>query len=249
METTAQTYNYRMGVGEVVNLLSAGGFYKILRATGSLSVSREGGSEIALVLPGQGERTDFQRLTFRNTSGAINNISVLIADDTFVDTRVYGTVEFVDGQAVRTKANNAYSCGLNLAGLAANASHFQLWNPVGSGINCFVTELAMAGYSAGSAWQIRKNTAPLSTPASGVISKDMSAANHPTLLAFSQQDPTLLGNNATGGRFTTGASQSFVHRPTDPYMVRPGNGLILVNSTLGGDNVSNIQFYTEAIET
>lgn len=239
-----------MGVGEVINLLSAGGFYKILRATGSLSVSREGGSEIALVLPGQGERTDFQRLTFRNTSGAINNISVLIADENFVDTRIYGTVEVVDGQAVRTKANNAWATGCNLAGTAANLTHFQLWNPAGSGISVFVTEIAMAHYGGGNAaWNLKKNTAPLSTPGASIFSKNLSGVVHPTLLSFSQIDPVQLGANTMGGRFLTLPNTTFVHRPTDPYEIKPGNGLILVNTNLAGDNVSNMQFYTEAIET
>ena len=249
MKSTAQIYENTIAAGASIQLLVAGGFYKLLSATGTVTVSREGGSTIGPLLPGQGEREQFYRLTVTNTSGAINNVRILVADESFIDTRVYGAVEFVNGQAIRTKNNFAWSSGGPCPSVAAQMAHVQLWNPVGSGVNVFVTEVSFCDTSgAAGTFQMRYHNANLLTIVGSSRAKKVDLAAHPTVFTYIENNASAIGTSF-GGRYMVIANGTHTLQPTDPIELPPGWGLITVNTVLGGTNASNFQFYTEAINT
>lgn len=71
--------------GESQRLLVQGQYFKILAATGTVSVSSDFGKLEDLIY-GQGlESTPFPYLLLTNTSGASNTIRILIGDENFID--------------------------------------------------------------------------------------------------------------------------------------------------------------------
>jgi hypothetical protein len=78
-------YPLALGANQAIRLLVAGEFFKILAATGSVTVVAEWG-RLAGLNAGQGlEDSPFSYLTITDASGAPNNVSVLVGDRRFVD--------------------------------------------------------------------------------------------------------------------------------------------------------------------
>lgn len=78
-------YTFTIASGNAQRMLIAGQYFKILSATGAVSVSSDFGKLDSLI-SGQGlENTAFPYLLFENVSGASNTIRVLIGDQNFID--------------------------------------------------------------------------------------------------------------------------------------------------------------------
>lgn len=95
--TTAQTqkYTYTLTGNGIQVIPVAGGFYKLIAATGLVAVQRDSnGSKISGLQVNQGEIANFQRLTVTDESGGTNTITILIGDgrNTFIDTNVQVSV-------------------------------------------------------------------------------------------------------------------------------------------------------------
>jgi hypothetical protein len=106
MSIAAKIYDMTLAIGQSKELLVQGTYYRIQTATGTVTVSRNGGSAVGPLLPGQGEQgDDFSRLTVTNTTGSINNLTVLIADNNFIDNRLQGSVTVTNTNGGFTQNN------------------------------------------------------------------------------------------------------------------------------------------------
>lgn len=232
--------------GNGVSILNvAGGFYKVLATNGDIEISRQGGNAIGPILPGQGERANFNTLSIRNLTANQVTMRILIADNSFEDTRVYGEVSVIDGQNARTKQNIALQCGSFLAGVAAQFSMGQIFNPAGSAQNLIVTDINF-GSSTATNMQLRSHNAALASAAGSVHSKNR---NFTTSAVFQiwQENNTVLAGVTIGGRYLVQANDTFTYKPTDPILLPPGFGLIVANQTLAADLYFNIQAYSESV--
>ncbi|MBB1602546.1 hypothetical protein [Variovorax sp. UMC13] len=122
-------YTFTVPANAAFPLLAMGDFFKIQAATGPVEVRGDTFGTIGGVLPGQGlERTPFNRLEFRDISGGDNQISLLVADQAFVDDRISGEVSVIDGNTALTKAGLAFIASANASAAPGNLFFVQLHN-------------------------------------------------------------------------------------------------------------------------
>ena len=121
MGRATKVYSVTLAANATYELLVDAGYYKILAATGALNIRRDGGTLLSNLQPGQGERVNFTRLQLQDTSGAQNTVQLVVADDSFVDDRIFGTVTLSPLGATFANANKTVT---NASGqlLAANAA-------------------------------------------------------------------------------------------------------------------------------
>lgn len=230
MKSTAQIYDYSIGIGQTVIALVSGGFYKLLAASGHVTISREGGSSIGPLLPGQGEREPFNRLQITNTSGVVNNIRILVADESFVDTRIYGSVEVIDGGRATTMAGNAFAGVASQAAVAAQFSHVQLWNPIGSGRNVAVSRVMVGTNTPTPIFAARLfNTALATLVATGLNKRAAGPAS--VMELRTESTVALLGGGSF--QFAWGAQATpLILETKEPVILLPGWGLLITNQIL-----------------
>lgn len=78
-------YDLTIDSGASANLLVHGDYFKIMSASGPITVRSDFG-ELSGLVAGQGlEDTPFKYLTLRNTSGGVNVIKLFIGDEKFID--------------------------------------------------------------------------------------------------------------------------------------------------------------------
>lgn len=233
MARSAKIYDFTIPANGSFTLLVEGSYYRILSSSGALEVKRDGGSGVGPIYAGQGERDqEFKRITLVDKTGAINSGYIIISDGTFVDDRITGEVSVVDGNKARTLSDSVFMGRVAAAGVAAQTTHCQLWNPAGSGKNivvqqfsgstgaldsilfCFTTTQLLNTYGTGKS---KKNGVTAST---GILKYENLAAPLPT--DFLQL--------STAANVTTQP-----YKFTEPLIITPGNGVVAKN---GSVNVS-----------
>lgn len=116
-----QIYAVPLTANGSYRLLVAGQYFKILSATGAVRVESEFGALSGLIAGYGLEDTPFSYLYITDQSGATNQVSIVVGDEKFVDTRVTGSVTF---GPLNTSFVGAASNVTNASAqvLAANAS-------------------------------------------------------------------------------------------------------------------------------
>lgn len=119
-----------------------GRYLRVNACTNPITVSIDGIGTLGAIGAGQGIKLPasvepFQRLMFTDASGAINNITFIVADADFVDNTVIGSVNVIDGGKSRTLANQAFLGVATASASAANLTHVLLNNP-SAAKNCLV---------------------------------------------------------------------------------------------------------------
>jgi hypothetical protein len=135
-------YPFTIPANGAFPLLASGDFFKVLSASGTFEVIGDQFGQLGALQPGQGLRdTEFNRLTFRDTSGAANNLRVLVADGAFIDDRITGEVSVLDGGKARTLSNSAFLLVSNLGPSVGMDCIAGLWNPANSGSNLIIEQV------------------------------------------------------------------------------------------------------------
>lgn len=147
--TPAKIYPFSIPAGGSFPLLVIGDYCKILTSSGALTLTGDTFGTIGPILAGQGvENSPFQRLVLTDQTGAVNNGTILIADNKFIDDRITGEVSVIDGEKVRTLSNGMFS-GTSVTGIVAGQYPMaQLWNPVGTGKNIILLSMEVGAVSA-----------------------------------------------------------------------------------------------------
>lgn len=138
--------------------------------------------------------------------------------------RISSTVQVVDGGRARTLANSAFMGAVGKTLLAANNTHVQLWNPVGSGKNVIVKAYSVGATSPGGI-NLGFNTAALATLQNQGVSKMGGGA------AAAAQ---LRAENSTTNYFVGSTSDSFYVQAVvsiqrvlqEPLVIAPGRGFV-----------------------
>lgn len=241
----AKIYAFQMAAGGTFQVLAEGSYYKLLSVAGDVSVARDGGTDMALEV-GQGEKdAEFKYLTIRDLSGALNSGTIVVADNTFVDDRVQGLVEVVDGDATRTKAGGMYMATPASAAVAGQLSHAQLWNPAGSGKNLIVTAMAVQSTSA-STFGIGFNNVALTTDqtATRLMNKKQGLTAGVAQARIQASAAILFTNHGYTLYVPANGYQPWPIKGA--IIVTPGSGLITYNAVANQSQVTNFEFYEEA---
>ena len=242
MARAAQIYDFNLAANQTVELLVEAGFYKLLSASGNVKVTREGGSTISPLLPGQGERLNFKRLTIQDTSGEANAVSILLADESFVDTRIYGAVNVIDGGRLLTMTDAAYvGSGLSGAGVGLY-SCIQLWNPGTNTKWAAVSRVICSTYSSTPIFQLRPHNAALATLGNIPQPKKIDTGVSNSVMQMRlEQAAAIPGGSVIGVTYGT-ANQIWPYDFKEPIIVKPGQSLLLVNGTVNAAMCGNFDF-------
>lgn len=245
MSRAAQIYDFTLAAGGSFEILAEGSYYRILSATGSIEVRRDGGSRLAPMLPGQGERDEFQRLTLRDLSGAPNTGFIIVADGTFIDDRITGEVSVIDGEKARTIAGGNYMAAMFSAAVAAQHSHAQLWNP-SSNTRIVVNQLDVTSSVAQQIGVSRHNAALTSVSAGTIINKLLSSAAVGMGQSRFQSNATIIPT-IVGKRVNVQANQTILYPLRGPIVIPPGWGLTIWGYTVNADVTANADVFEELI--
>lgn len=154
MTIAAKIYPITIPASGSFRLPVTGTMFKVLSSTNTFRVICNTVGAIGAIQPGQGIRQDskeppFTDLVFEDTSGAANNLQVLVADDSFIDDRISGEVSVVDGGKARSLAGQAFQMPLTGAALAANYTAVAIDNSAGTKnviIKAYRCALTVAGF-------------------------------------------------------------------------------------------------------
>jgi hypothetical protein len=199
---------------------------------------------LANMLAGQGLRdTDFQRLTLTDETGSVNNGFVLVSDSTFIDDRITGSVEVIDGGKNRTYSNAAFLTSFVQTALAANYAYSQIWN--GSTTKNLILETVTVSSGSASLISMGSWTALINTSIGGGSNKKLGAATGAATFARVNSASVLVTNNMLLANVA--ANTSFTFPLKEPIIIPPGYGINTWNNNLGNDLTSCFEFYEETI--
>lgn len=214
----------------------------------TIALRKMTGSETILMRPGQsfqlpeGDTTDSWVITNHDGLATISGL-LFIGSGSFVDNRISGSVEVIDGGKNRTLSNSAFMGYLGLAALAAKFANLQLWNPAASGKNLIVEQIIVGGASAG-AFLIRKHNAAILTLETRGLSKKAYGADGLGEVRKEHSDAPI----GTGASYTShdyAAGIPFILRPAEPFVLPPGSGIIATGYPVGSQFTATYEWYEE----
>ncbi len=239
-------YSFSLPANGTFSLLVMGDYFKIMSASGLVEVRGDTFGTIGSILPGQGVRdTPFNRLEFRDMTGVVNAMSILVADEAFVDDRITGEVSVIDGGRIRTMAQAVFLAYGVRAPAAGQMPVVQLWNPVASGRRLVVSQVVSNNFMTGAriahiSWGTTAGASVLlTTPQNKLLGGVASVAQ------MRYQDvAAAIGNLMCDVYMPPSLGVTF--KMTEPVIVLPGYGL-QVDS--GVDSTISVQFeyYEESI--
>lgn len=243
-----QIYQFTIPAGGSFPLQVAGSFFKILSQTGAVGVTGDTFGTIGELLAGQGLReVDFQRLTFRDTTGAANLVRVLVADANFVDDRITGEVSVIDGSRAITMSGRAFMAAVfnTSAAAAGTYPHAQVFNPAGSTKNLIFKSIegTLNGTTGPLDFMLTQTQIAAATGGANVVSKKAGGPVTVAVPAMENRAALLAATNSYVG-FPL-ANVPVLFKPNEPIIVTPGWGLVVRCSTPATWLGANFDFYEE----
>ena len=169
--------------------------------------------------------------------------SVIVGNGEITDNRITGSVEVIDGGKNRTLGNQAFLMPISNGALAANWSHVQLWNPVASGKNVIVEQIAFSVTDATGAIITIYNATLSNFNQNGTSKKSNGATS--SAESRSQQSAVQYGSNAM---FVNSAAQgSCIFKFSEPIILTPGYGLNMRPNVQNMQILSSFEFFEESV--
>jgi hypothetical protein len=228
---------------------SAGG------ADATLSLRKGAGSDSILLKPGQaiklpdagGYDTRWIISNYRNQGTIIGTL--LIGDGEFSDNRISGSVEVIDGGKNRTKADVAFMLNYAVTPAAGEMAHIELFNPVGSAVN-LVVESFLVGSTTASGARARSHNAEIANLYAKGVSKYLETpiAQSKGELRY-QSSVGAIGAAVNMWSTELQANVTIPHKPTEPYVIAPGMGLIVTNGLAAAALNASFEWFEEAINS
>lgn len=253
------SYTFQIQANGAFPLQCAGRYFRINAASGSLKVIGDTFGPMGAVAVGQGLRLPkeapvFQRLTLVDTSGALNTVTIVVADADFVDNTVLGTVNVVDGGKARTIAGQAFYGFQSSPGVAAQFSYVALQNNLGSGKRAIVEAITGevptgATMPAHIAFGFSPNVVlvtvgniPASKLSGGAAGQcymryDSNANNFPARVG---------AGNQMWEQFVSAVEAPFTIVPKEPLVLLPGWSLVFACGQVNSGFTIDLEFYEEA---
>lgn len=172
-------------------------------------------------------------------------VTVQIAGGGVGSDRIVGEVAVIEGGATRTKAGQAFAGANKTAAAAGQYPHVQLWNPAASGKRVIVSEIGIDTSVAGDVAVRWSNAAlaALATNPNGV--SKMLGGGGSAAEVRAEANAAILGAGQLYG--IAAATTHIIHKLTEPMIINPGYGVIVVAVTVATSVRGNFQFYEEAL--
>ena len=226
------------------SLLAVGDYFKVLDATGTFEVTGDTFGTMGAIKAGQGlDNTPFARLTFRDTSGGANTLSVLTAGENFVDDRVTGEVSVIDASAAQVRAGQSFQCASNQTPAGGQLAHYELENLSATDF-MEVVEIATAA-AANQAVNYGIYTGAdlgtvLTTPRSTYLSAGAVAADANAAFRYTSNAGSLL-TDQIGSQYAPVATLDR-NRPIKPLLIGPGQKLMIVGTAVATNVFLNLAY-------
>jgi hypothetical protein len=240
-----QVYPFSIAANGSFPIQTEGSFFRILTATGALSVIGDSFGTVNNLLAGQGLKDmPFKRLTLVDKTGATNSGYIVVSDGNFVDDRITGEVSVIDGGKHRALSGASYIGGL-YASVGAGRGAMMLRNP--SAVkNLYITQVQFSQRVAGTGIYLSSHNANLTTNLTANISnkKFGGAASVATMWADN------VAAVAIGTQFDfchLPLSTPFTLKFSDPVVLTNGYGLVLQSDTVGSELAAVFEFFEEAV--
>ena len=231
-----QTYDFALAspVGSHRLIQTMGSRVKLQSClNGPVRVRTDGGSSYDL-LPGQGFRLPdgqvFREIYVSNLSGLATLGTLIVGDQDFIDDRVSGSVEVIDGERSKVQSGVVFSGVCEIAGTTAGP-RIQVYNAAGSGRNVVVTSV-MLGSATADSWALRVSPTQLANlaPEQPNNHDSTGAAPTATTLRYDTTGPVITLKGYRVGFLQAGADRQLTL--PRPLLLRPGYGaLVIANLT------------------
>jgi len=172
----------------------------------------------------------FSWVLVRNLSASAITGTISIGDAGYIDKRITGTVQVIDGERVKVTQGYCFRGVVSQAGGGAGGALMQLFNPAGSLKNVYVQALRF-GASAADTWNLFSSTTqgPTLVGAGSNVDRTQPGSAGATR---SGNDATAYLAQVTHALGYAAASTDVVLVMPRPILLRPGYGLILQMNTL-----------------
>jgi hypothetical protein len=159
-----------------------------------------------------------------------------------------GTVQTVDGGKARSAAGVAMCAHGAQPGVASQFSYVQLYNQ--SADKNIILNAMMFSSAAQQSARVRHSAAPIVAGGGGVINTGLSKAG----AAISSQIGVIKGvNNAASGAYGSAdllafgiqANNTVIYRPTEPFIVKPGYGIVVCGYVAASDLGVTFEWFEE----
>lgn len=240
-------YDFTLTAGQSQTIDIAGRFFKYKSGTGVIRVRASAGGYVDL-LPGQGVwNINFTSLTITDKSGAANAGVLVAGEFDFRDDRIVGTVDVVDGGKSRTLSGNAFASAVLGQPVLAKQSTCQLWNPVGSGKNVFISKLFLSTQIQGII-NIGTNNAANAATAGGVPSSKRASGGVPIARQYADAVTGSPAGFQYLGQVILTPNLPFIYQLAEPVMLSPGYGMCTWHNTIDTPQLSTtFEFIEEPI--
>jgi hypothetical protein len=191
----------------------------------------------AFRLPSGDVETSWILTNYANAATIIG--TVLVGDGDITDNRITGNVEVVDGGKNRTLANSTFAGSIYQGPTVGQYATAQIFNPVASGKNVFVGQVSFASNTATYS-SIKFSTAQASNLWANGLSKKAGGTTSVAQLRYQSSAVTDVGQ-----LIVLGVNQTY--KPTEPILIPPGYGLMVIPTTTNTDTTGIFDWYEEAI--
>lgn len=209
----------------------------------TITIKEDTGASTINLKPGQAYRlpdgsrpaTRWYVTNFANTGTIIG--TVVIGSGEITDNRVTGDVNVTDSTKGRVEANNSFATTVYCGPVAGQFSHSIIWNPVASTKKIAARLMSIYSGTASTTVQLRRFNAVLAgwtlvTPETRNINSAVAAQHQCYFLNNAALQGTVTNLPATN--IAAGVS-TFMPRQDDPYVLLPGNGLLVTSNVLATD--------------
>ena len=161
---------------------------------------------------------------------------------------VMGNVAVIDGEKARTLAGGMYAGAGIQAGLAANVSAVQLWNPLASGKNIIVSTMSMGSSSASGAQVYTGATMYATDLTAGRAGSKLvgGAAGVAQLRADYAAAPPAYANSLLRS-VNILANTEFVWNVRGAIVVPPGKSINVISTVVNTQLVCNFEWFEETV--
>lgn len=242
-----QRYRFNLAANGHVLLMVQGTKFIVKESRGpvNIRVLQDGGFLNGLEA-GQGFKgQQFKGIEITDASGLANDGYVIVSDDEFIDNRVTGEVEVIDGEKSRTLGGGGFMGSVSY-GSAGNYAGLQLFNN-GTTKNLIVTAISASLDVAGSIAVYGSGTIlaiGAATPANALIASSTTATALLRAEAFAAWPPNPY-NVLIGATLAAGSLAQLVL--TRPIVVPPSEGLNIVAAPVNVNAVANFQWFEEDV--
>lgn len=179
---------------------------------------------------------------FDVTSTVAQDLTLQYAKGQVNSNRVIGEVSVISGELTRSKNNIAFWGYGGCAAVAAQFSHFQLWNPAASGKRVVIDELN--GVAASDNMYIRQANVQCATLIGNALAKFLNGgAAASSAQLRSENNAGLLGTSGWTQITPSKGPRKFI----EPIVIMPGWGILLIDTVVNTNINGDFQFFEEVI--